>query len=357
MRVAENRAHNTVFIVDEASMIGGDTPTGSNLLEDLVHYVYSGVNCRLILLGDTAQLPPVGCDESPAMSAKVLHDMGLRVTRVVLTATVRQARDSGILYNATWLRKAMRQPQLPVPRLFVSPFSDVEVVEAYDLEEMLTHSYAERGVLDTILITRSNRRATEFNMAVRSSVLYYEEELRADEILLVGKNNYFWTKDIKGLDFIANGDMAIVEKVYGTETRYGRRFADVSLRLTDRDVAVECKIMLDTLMSEDASVSSQAMRELFEAIMSDIEGAPEGETESQRIVRATKSVYFNALQVKYGYAVTCHKAQGGQWSDVYIDLGYIPPEAMGMDFYRWLYTGVTRATRRLYLFNPTVEIK
>lgn len=149
--------------------------------------MYSGVNCRLILLGDTAQLPPVGCDESPAMSAKVLHDMGLRVTRVVLTATVRQARDSGILYNATWLRKAMRQPQLPVPRLFVSPFSDVEVVEAYDLEEMLTHSYAERGVLDTILITRSNRRATEFNMAVRSSVLYYEEELRADEILLVGK--------------------------------------------------------------------------------------------------------------------------------------------------------------------------
>ena len=133
VRVAENRAHNTVFIVDEASMIGGDTPTGSNLLEDLVHYVYSGVNCRLILLGDTAQLPPVGCDESPAMSAKVLHDMGLRVTRVVLTATVRQARDSGILYNATWLRKAMRQPQLPVPRLFVSPFSDVEVVEAYDL--------------------------------------------------------------------------------------------------------------------------------------------------------------------------------------------------------------------------------
>ena len=357
VRVAENRAHNTVFIVDEASMIGGDTPTGSNLLEDLVHYVYSGVNCRLILLGDTAQLPPVGCDESPAMSAKVLHDMGLRVTRVVLTATVRQARDSGILYNATWLRKAMRQPQLPVPRLFVSPFSDVEVVEAYDLEGMLTHSYAERGVLDTILITRSNRRATEFNMAVRSSVLYYEEELRADEILLVGKNNYFWTKDIKGLDFIANGDMAIVEKVYGTETRYGRRFADVSLRLTDRDVAVECKIMLDTLMSEDASVSSQAMRELFEAIMSDTEGAPEGETESQRIVRATKSVYFNALQVKYGYAVTCHKAQGGQWSDVYIDLGYIPPEAMGMDFYRWLYTGVTRATCRLYLFNPTVEIK
>jgi exodeoxyribonuclease-5 len=356
VRVAENRSHNTIFIVDEASMIGGDSAS-SSLLEDLVHYVYSGVNCRLILLGDTAQLPPVGCTESPAMSAKVLHDIGLRVTRVVLTATVRQAKDSGILYNATWLRKAMRQQQLPVPKLTASPFPDVQVVEAYDLEEMLTHSYAEHGVLDTILITRSNRRATEFNMAVRATVLYYEEELRADEILLIGKNDYFWTKDIKGLDFIANGDMAIVEEVYGTETRYDRRFADVRLRLPDRNVVVECKIMLDTLVSSDASVTSQSMRELFDAVMADTEGAPEKETDSQRVVRAMKSPYFNALQVKYGYAVTCHKAQGGQWSDVYVDLGYIPPEAMGMDFYRWLYTSVTRATMRLYLFNPTVEIK
>jgi exodeoxyribonuclease-5 len=356
VRVAENRSHNTIFIVDEASMIGGDSAS-SSLLEDLVHYVYSGVNCRLILLGDTAQLPPVGCTESPAMSAKVLHDIGLRVTRVVLTATVRQAKDSGILYNATWLRKAMRQQQLPVPKLTASPFPDVQVVEAYDLEEMLTHSYAEHGVLDTILITRSNRRATEFNMAVRATVLYYEEELRVDEILLIGKNDYFWTKDIKGLDFIANGDMAIVEEVYGTETRYDRRFADVRLRLPDRNVVVECKIMLDTLVSSDASVTSQSMRELFDAVMADTEDAPEKETDSQRVVRAMKSPYFNALQVKYGYAVTCHKAQGGQWSDVYVDLGYIPPEAMGMDFYRWLYTSVTRATKRLYLFNPTVEIR
>jgi exodeoxyribonuclease-5 len=279
------------------------------------------------------------------------------VTRVVLTATVRQAKDSGILYNATWLRKAMRQQQLPVPKLTASPFPDVQVVEAYDLEEMLTHSYAEHGVLDTILITRSNRRATEFNMAVRATVLYYEEELRADEILLIGKNDYFWTKNIKGVDFIANGDMAIVEEVYGTETRYDRRFADVRLRLPDRNVVVECKIMLDTLVSSDASVTSQSMRELFDAVMADPEGTPEKETDSQRVVRAMKSPYFNALQVKYGYAVTCHKAQGGQWSDVYVDLGYIPPEAMGMDFYRWLYTSVTRATKRLYLFNPTVEIR
>jgi exodeoxyribonuclease-5 len=244
-----------------------------------------------------------------------------------------------------------------VPKLTASPFPDVQVVEAYDLEEMLTHSYAEHGVLDTILITRSNRRATEFNMAVRATVLYYEEELRVDEILLIGKNDYFWTKDIKGLDFIANGDMAIVEEVYGTETRYDRRFADVRLRLPDRNVVVECKIMLDTLVSSDASVTSQSMRELFDAVMADTEDAPEKETDSQRVVRAMKSPYFNALQVKYGYAVTCHKAQGGQWSDVYVDLGYIPPEAMGMDFYRWLYTSVTRATKRLYLFNPTVEIK
>lgn len=358
VKVASNRSVNTVYIVDEASMIGGEAVgNGSNLLEDLVHYVYSGVNCRMILLGDTAQLPPVGCVESPAMSARTLHEMGLRVTRAVLTATVRQARDSGILYNATWLRKALRQPQLPIPRLTVKPFPDIEVVESYDLEEMLTKSYSRSTVLDTILITRSNRRATEFNMAARAGVLYYEEELRPDDILLVAKNNYFWTREIKGLDFIANGDMAVVESVYGVEHRYGRSFADVSLRLSDRDVTLDCKIMLDTLTTDDASLSSQSLRELFDAIMADDSEAPEGEIESQRIVRASKSPYFNALQVKYGYAVTCHKAQGGQWSEVYIDLGYIPPESMGLDFYRWLYTAVTRATKRLYFFNPSVDIK
>lgn len=354
LRLAENRSSNVVFIVDEASMIGGDSST-SNLLEHLVHYVYSGVNCRLILLGDTAQLPPVGCEESPAMSAKVLHSLGLRVTRAILTATVRQAKDSGILYNATWLRRAMRQNPLPVPKLWSTPFPDVEAVESTDLEEFISRSFAEKGIMDTILVTRSNRRATEFNMAVRSCILYKEEELGEDEVLLIGKNNYFWSKDVKGLDFIANGDMAVVEKVYGTEYRYDMHFADVRLNMPDRDITFDCKIMLDTLVSDEAAVKRQEMMELFERIVAD----PDDDTESvaTRAANAMKSPYFNALQVKYGYALTCHKAQGGQWAHVYVDLGYIPPEAMGMEFYRWLYTAVTRATKKLFLINPSVEVK
>ncbi|MCM1505251.1 MAG: AAA family ATPase [Muribaculum sp.] len=354
MRLAENRSTNVVFIVDEASMIGGDSST-SNLLEHLVHYVYSGINCRLILLGDTAQLPPVGCEESPAMSAKELHTLGLRVTRAVLTATVRQAKDSGILYNATWLRRAMRQNPLPIPKLFASPFPDVEIVEGYDMEESISRSFSKTGIMDTIIVTRSNRRATEFNIAVRSTILYKEEELGDDEVILIGKNNYFWSREVKGIDFIANGDMAVVEKVYGTEYRYDMHFADVRLRMPDRDVTFDCKIMLDTLTSDEAALRRQEMMELYERIAAD----PEDDTESAatRAANAMKSPYFNALQVKYGYALTCHKAQGGQWSHVYVDLGYIPPEAMGMEFYRWLYTATTRATRKLFLVNPTVEIK
>lgn len=354
MAVAENRSHNTVFIVDEASMIGGDMAT-SNLLEDLVHYVYSGINCRMILLGDTAQLPPVGCEDSPAMNPDNLRSMGLRVVRATLTATVRQTADSGILYNATWLRRAMRQPTLPVPRLLASHFPDVEVVPGEELEDRLSRSYAETGLLNTILVTRSNRRATDFNAAVRSSILYCEEEITRDDIILVAKNNYFWSREVKGLDFLANGDMAVVEQVYGTELRYGLRFADVALHMPDRNVTFDTKIILDSLYIEEASMGRQRMLDLFNAIISDPD---DNETsEATRAANALKSPYFNALQVKFGYAVTCHKAQGGQWADVYVDLSYIPPEAMGMDFYRWLYTAVTRATSRLCLIDPTVPVK
>ena len=354
IRVAENRSVNTVFIVDEASMIGADTSSG-NLLEHLIHYVYSGVNCRLILIGDTAQLPPVGCESSPAMSVSVLKQVGLRVTRATLTATVRQASHSGILYNATWLRRAMRADTLPDPRLLASPFHDVEVVTGDDLEESLSGVYGNDGVTETIMITRSNMRATQFNLAIRSRILGCEEELCRDDLLLVAKNNYFWSREVKGLDFIANGDVAIVEKMYGSETRYNFRFADVRLRFPDRDITVECKVMLDTLFSEEASVKRQQMIELYEAIIADPSDAEK--SAATRAANALKNQYFNALQVKYGYAVTCHKAQGGQWKNVYVDLGYIPPEAIGMEFYRWLYTAVTRASQRLYLVNPSVTVE
>lgn len=353
IRPAENRSVNTVFIVDEASMIGADSGSG-NLLEHLIHYVYSGVNCRLILLGDTAQLPPVGCDESPAMSAKVLHAEGLRVTRAVLTATVRQASDSGILYNATWLRRAMRLDELPAPVMTATPFSDVSVVDGEELEDSINEAYSLDGVGETILVTRSNMRATAFNLAIRSRILGYEEELCRDDRLLVGKNNYYWTKDVKGIDFIANGDAAVVERVIGTESRYGFRFADVRLRLPDREISIDCKIILDTLVNDAATLSRQEMTDLFERIAADDNPSVSAAT---RAANAMKSPYLNALQVKYGYAVTCHKAQGGQWRNVYVDLGYIPPESMGMEFYRWLYTAVTRATSRLYLVNPSISVK
>lgn len=365
MRVAENRSRNCVFIVDEASMIGGDSSV-SNLLEDLVHYVYSGINCRMILLGDTAQLPPVGCESSPAMNPTVLHSMGLRVTRATITETVRQAADSGILYNATWLRRAMRRDQLPEPVMRISPFSDIDVLDSDMLADSIEHAYARGGLLNTIIITRSNARAAEFNRAVRTLILNAEEELTPGEVLLIGKNNYFWARGTKGLDFLANGDMAVIDRVYGSELRYGHRFADVRLTLPDREMSFDCKILLSTLLSDMPALTNAQTVELFDAIAADPEledpdapadAPPKQLTLAQRSVLAMRSPYLNALQVKYGYAVTCHKAQGGQWDDVYVDLSYIPPEAMGIEFYRWLYTSVTRATKRLHLICPTVGIK
>ncbi len=352
--LAENRARNTVFIVDEASMIGNDATSGY-LLEHLVHYVYSGVNCRMILLGDTAQLPPVGCDESPAMVPEVLRGFGLRVSRAVITATVRQASDSGILYNATWLRHALRKEPLPAPVITESPFSDVHIVAGEELEDMLSQSYAENGVINTILITRSNKRATSFNLAVRNRIFYHEEMLCRDEILIVAKNNYFWSREVKGLDFIANGDIAVVDSVHATEQRYGMNFADVTLRLPYRDTAFDCKIMLDTLTLDEAHLSREVMVQLYEKIINDPDD-PE-ESAATRAAKALKSPYFNALQVKYGYALTCHKAQGGQWDNVYIDAAGIDTEAIGHDFFRWLYTAITRATQSLYIINPTITVR
>lgn len=357
--IAENRHVNTVFVVDEASMIGAGNGNeyGSNLLEDLIHYVYSGHNCRLILLGDTAQLPPVGCDESPAMSVSKLRSYGLRVTRAVLTETVRQASDSGILYNATKLRRAMLVEPLPVPALYVSRFDDVEPMSGELLPESLSDAYGRDGVEETILITRSNKRAVQFNQAIRANILYREEELAREELLLVSKNNYFWSAKVKGMDFVANGDVAVIVKVYGVEYKYDCRFADVRLLFPDRDVEFDCKIILDTLYSESPGLDPQKMEILYRQCLYDEELFAEDTPMAIRLKGLKANPYFNALQVKYAYAVTCHKAQGGQWRNVYVDMGYIPPEVQGMEFYRWLYTATTRATTRLYYLNPGIEMK
>ncbi|MDE5960288.1 MAG: AAA family ATPase [Duncaniella sp.] len=354
----DNRLSNAVFIVDEASMIGdheSDSGAGgpiNGLLEDLLQYVFTGDNCRLILLGDIAQLPPVGSTESPAMSPKRYKELGLHVSRAVLTDTVRQARYSGILRNATWLRRAMLVDPLPAPKLILGRYDDVFVVEGEEVLDAIGDCYRDGGAAATAVITRSNRRATAFNLGIRSRILDYEEELVKGERLLIAKNNYTWAAKIKGLDFIANGDVAVVTAVHSTEEKYGFRFANVTVNLPDRDVDVECRIFLDTLTDESTSLSRERMESLAQARMDDPEvNAPDVPYET-RLRRLRTDEYFNALQVKYAYAVTCHKAQGAQWPNVFVDMGGIPAEAQGLDFYRWLYTATSRATSRLFYMNP-----
>ncbi len=359
---AENKLRNAVFIVDEASMIGTADEHGCNLLDDLVTYVFSGDNCRLILIGDTAQLPPVGAERSPAMNAEVLRAMGLKVTTATLTETARQAADSGILLNATRLRKVMAAiargaagDTMPVPHLSMS--DDVTVVEGPDLPDVIMSAYdrAENGPADTILITRSNRRAAEYNAAIRSQVLYREEELARGDMLIVSKNYYF-PKRTQGVDFIANGDIVTVEKVYGTEVFLGHRFADVCISLPSPDdpsqtVSFDMKILLDTLASPDAQQNPAERNAFYHALMSD--NGPYASLPQQSRAWAVRSnPYWTALNVKYAYAVTCHKAQGGQWHNVFVDLAYIPDDAFGLALYRWLYTAVTRARTRLFLIAP-----
>lgn len=368
-RVAENPHVNTVFIVDEASMIGDGADGGADLLSDLVMYVYSGVNCRLILLGDTAQLPPVGMEQSPAMSVDVLKGMGLRVTRAIMTRTVRQKARSGILYNATQLRRALAKGITSAPILTVSPFADVDVVDPEDMEERLRDSFETYGEGQTVVITRSNRRAVDFNIAIRQAIYDREEILARGERLLMAKNNYFWTRrsvlsaaegEAAGqchMDFVANGDMAIVEEIYSTEEREMQMFANVRLFFPDHNSRLDAKINLAALRSEAAGISYSDQQLLAAHAMAEA-GLPP--TASATAVRDCLKAdpFYNALQVKYAYALTCHKAQGGQWASVFVDMGYIPPEAYtSVDFFRWLYTASTRATTRLHFLNPSLDIK
>lgn len=356
MSMRSNSHRDTIFIVDEASMIGSDSAADGRpgLLDDLIHYVYTGEGCRLILLGDKAQLPPVGCEESPAMDPDVLRRFGLRVSRVVLTRIVRQADGSGILANATRLRRAMQLPELPVPAITVRGYDDVSIMAGEELQEAIESAYSTDGIEETIVITRTNWRASEFNSAIRSRILYREEELCRDELLMVAKNNYYWSTKVRGLDFIANGDTARVERVHGTEERYGLRFADVLLRFPYRDVDVECKVVLDSLTSNSPALTPDDSRRLFEGCLNDPERVLPSMPYSARVRRLRTDPYYNALHVKYGYAVTCHKAQGGQWRNVVVDLTGIQTEALTtIDLYRWLYTATTRATEALVYLNPS----
>ncbi|MDE6043571.1 MAG: AAA family ATPase [Muribaculaceae bacterium] len=350
--LVENRSRNTLFIVDEASMIGGSG--ADSLLDDLVQYVYTGDNCRLILIGDTAQLPPVGSAESPAMDPARLRTLGLRPSRATMTATMRQGARSGILYNATALRCALVAGAEQIPQLRTAGFPDVSVVSGEDLPEMLDRAYSADGLEECLLISRSNRRATEYNRAIRTEVLYREEQLSRDEMLIVAKNNYHWAKQVKGLDFVANGDVVRVVKIYGTEWRYGFQFADVRLSIAGSGGAAEfdAKLMMETLFAETAGMSYERSQQLYEAIMRDSDLFEPSMPFDLRAQAMRTNPYWNALQVKYAYAMTCHKAQGGQWQNVFVDLSYIPDDALGAELYRWLYTAVSRARKHLYLIAP-----
>ena len=223
--------------------------------------------------------------------------------------------------------------------------------------EVLNEAYSRDGIEETILVTRSNQRAVGFNLAIRGNILEKEEYLCRDELVLVAKNNYLWSAKVKGIDFIANGDMALVTKIYGTETKYGFLFADAKIQFPYRDIELEAKLLLSTLASDAPGLTAQQSSELYQYCLNNPDNFAPNTPMSTRVKALKSDPYFNALQVKYAYAVTCHKAQGGQWRNVFIDMGYIAPEAQGMEFYRWLYTAITRATHRLYIINPSVEVK
>lgn len=351
-QLAENKHTNTLFIVDEASMIPNSSSEGTtfgtgNLLDDLMEYVYSGTNCRIIFLGDNAQLPPVGLDESPALDEKKLVSYGLKVYSFTLTKSARQAEESGILYNASILRSKMLDKVLEKPKIQFDGFADIINLSGEYLLETISDCYDRDGLNNTIIITRSNKRATTFNVGIRNQILYREDELVSGDMLLVAKNNYFWSKDYAEIDFIANGDVARVSRVKEVRKMYGFRFADVELEFTDRNVEMDARIILDALYSEAPSLTKMQNQQFYMEIMHELSGS-----QRERYKALKNDEFFNALQVKFAYAVTCHKAQGGQWKNVFIDMGYIPEDAYSnIDFHRWLYTAITRATDRVYLIN------
>ena len=356
---APNLKENTLYIVDEASMIANEGLSGSvfgdgRLLDDLIHFVYSCPGCRLILIGDTAQLPPVGETESPALDRMELGGYGLDVIEAELTQVVRQVDSSGILWNATRLRECLCQGG-DIPQIRVS-FPDVHVVPGNELIENLEQSYWRCGKEGTIVITRSNKRANVYNMGIRNRILEYDCELGGGDMVMVAKNKY-----LNGKDLIANGEMAVVQRIRNERELYGFRFADASLKLIDRTdtgheeqegqgipTELDTVVLLDTLHSEAPALSREQQQQLFIKVCEDY---PELRNKRDLLKAVKEDRHYGALQIKYAYAITCHKAQGGQWEDVYIDQGYITEDMLTEDYIRWLYTAITRATGHVYLVN------
>lgn len=395
-----NLFHDRLFMVDEASMISlssNNTTFGSGcLLDDLIQYVYNDRNCRMLLVGDKAQLPPVGEEESPALRADVLRAYGLTVYECDLNEVLRQSQDSGILYNATVIRQMITHDEVTqLPKIRFKGFADISIVPGDELIERLASSYSEMGIDETMVITRSNKRANVFNQGIRNMVLGREEELTTGDMLMVVKNKYKnspppspslngslnnATNNVKSLTtqatrqvtqlpsgggkeiekpvltFIANGDRAVVRRVRNVRAFYGFRFADVSLEFPDYDnTEEEMTVILDALMTEAPALTQEQNEQLFQHVLEDYEDIP---LKADRMKKVREDEYYNALQVKFGYAITCHKAQGGQWAHIYLDQGYMTDEMLTPDYIHWLYTAFTRATEHLYLVNwPKTQVE
>ncbi|MBQ8467073.1 MAG: AAA family ATPase [Prevotella sp.] len=359
----DNLHADTLFIVDEASMIsqyalteGANFGTGS-LLDDLIRYVYGGRNCRLLLIGDRAQLPPVGEDEAPALAGSVLRGYGLRVYETDLDEVLRQSQASGILYNATLVRQMITHDAVTqMPRLRVRAFADISVVPGDELIESLASSYSRVGADETMVITRSNKRANIYNQGIRRTVLDREEELQRGDQLMIVKNYYktlpqpLPAKEGNSQTlFLANGDRCIVYRVRHVEELYGFRFAEATLQFPDYDdYELTGKVMLTTLTTEAPALTREQQQQLYDQVMADYADLP---LKADRVKALKDDAYYTALQVKYGYAVTCHKAQGGQWAHVYIDQGYMTDDMLTSDYFHWLYTALTRATDHVFLVN------
>ena len=367
--LAPNMHTDTLFMVDEASMVANEGLPGAVfgtgcLLDDLVQFVYSGRNCRLMLIGDKAQLPPVGEEESPALCSDFMGGYGLTVYESDLKEVLRQSQESGILYNATVIRQMITHDEATeLPKIRFRGFADIVCLPGDELIESLATSYSNVGMDETMVVTRSNKRANIYNQGIRNQVLWREEELTSGDWLMIVKNNYYWTEQdaIKTAvqptpqaeqptpSFIANGDRAVIQRVRNRRDLYGFHFVDLWLQFPDYDgYELQVTALTDSLATEAPALTREQSDKLFNEVMLDYADV---RTKPERFKKLKEDPYYNALQIKYAYAVTCHKAQGGQWSHVYVDQGYMTDEMLTPDYIHWLYTAFTRATEKLFLVN------
>lgn len=350
-----NKHKNTIFIVDEASMISDVTAESKmyengSLLDDLISYIYSGTDCKMILVGDTAQLPPVHLDISPALNTDTLElNYAKNVQHIELDQVMRQAEKSGILYNATELREVLSASFITDFQFKLRGFKDiVRLSDGYDIEDAINMAYSNYAIEDTAFIVRSNKRANAYNQQIRTKILDKESELSTGDFLMVVKNNYFWLKETDEAGFIANGDIVEVLEIYGFMEIYTFKFAKVKIRMVDypNQKPFETVLLMDTIASESPSLSFEESNRLYQEVMKDYEGL----TKFNAFKKVKENDYFNALQVKFSYAITCHKSQGGQWNTVFVEQPYLP-DGIDRDYVRWLYTAITRAKDKLYLIG------